>query len=218
MIIAIDGPAASGKSTTAKMLASKLKFIHLNSGIMYRAITYIFIQNNMLNETDKYINKFLIKINLKFKGKNLNIVMLDDCDISDKLYTEEISKNIRVVSNNLLIRKKLIKMQRELVNDKNVVCEGRDIGTVVFPKADFKFYLNANLNKRVERRFNQIFDKNEQACISEIKENLIHRDLNDIRREHSPLKKADDSIEIDTTNLKINEQVEKIYNIIKIGK
>ena len=216
MIIAIDGPAASGKSTTAKLLAEKIHFIHLNSGLMYRAITYIIIKNNLLEDFSSSM-KFLFE-NLKFKGKHLNIVFFKGKNISDKLYSEKINKNINFVSNNIIIRKKLIQFQRSLVKNKNVVCEGRDIGSVVFPDAEFKFYLNASIDERADRRYKEVLKTNSNISKEEIINNIIVRDSNDINRKNSPLMKVKDCIELDTTRLTINQQVEYIYSIIKNRK
>ena len=213
MIIAIDGPAASGKSTTARLVAEKLHFIHLNSGLMYRAVTYIFIENGFLNK-EISLNSFFDNIKLEFKGKNLDSVFYSGKDISSFLYDEKINENIKIISNNKLIRKKLIELQREMVKNRNVVCEGRDIGSVVFPSAEFKFYLNANIEKRAERRFNQISKNNLKITKNSILENLKKRDFNDINRENSPLIKVSDCIEVDTTELTINQQVEYIYSTI----
>ena len=214
MIIAIDGPAASGKSTTARLLADKLDFIHLNSGLMYRAVTYIFIKNGFLNK-EISLNRFFTDIDLEFNGKNLDSVFYNGKDITSFLNDEKINENIKIVSNNKLIRKKLIELQREIVKDENVVCEGRDIGSVVFPNAEFKFYLNANIEKRAERRFNEISKSDSEISKKSILENLKKRDSNDINRKNSPLIKVSDCIEIDTTELTINQQVEYIYSIIK---
>ena len=216
MIIAIDGPAASGKSTTAKLLAEKIDFIHLNSGLMYRAITYIIIKNNLLEDFSSSI-KFIFE-NLKFKGKNLTIVFFKHKNISDKLYSEKINKNINFVSNNIIIRKKLIQFQRSLVKNKNVVCEGRDIGSVVFPDAEFKFYLNASIDERADRRYKEVLKTKSYISKEEIINNIMIRDSNDINRKNSPLMKVKDCIELDTTNLTINQQVEYIYSIIKNRK
>ena len=215
MIIAIDGPAASGKSTTAKFLAMKLGFIHLNSGIMYRAITYILMKKNMVNDINNSYEDFFKNLNLLFEGKNLDIVIFNKINISNKLYSEEVSNNIKFISNNSIIRKKLINIQRCITKNKDVVCEGRDIGSVVFPKSEFKFYLNAHIDKRVDRRFEQILKIDNSITKKQIKKNLIDRDSNDISRLNSPLIKTDDCIEIDTTELTIKEQVDEIYKIIK---
>jgi len=213
MIVAIDGPAASGKSITAKLLADKLNFIHLNTGLMYRALTYLVINNKV--SIVRILNKgFFKKSNLKFRGKNLNKVFFDDINITDELYDENINSNIKEISNHLSIRKKIIKFQRLIVKNKNVVCEGRDIGSVVFPEADFKFFLIADLNSRVLRRYNQLMNNYSKISKKEVEDSLIERDYNDINRLVSPLKKVEDSIEIDTTSLTIDKQVEILYSII----
>ena len=212
MIVAIDGPAASGKSTTAKLLAKKMDFIHLNSGLMYRAVTFILIENNLLNNITDSIQ--LIFKNLQFKGQNLDIVYYKDIEITDKLYDEEINKNINIVSNNYFVRKKLIEHQRFLVKNKNVICEGRDIGSVVFPNAEFKFYLNADIDTRAERRFEDLRKNNSSVSKKEIIKNIMNRDKNDKSRKISPLIKVKDCIEVNTTKLTINQQVEYIYSII----
>ena len=213
MIVAIDGPAASGKSTTAKLLAEKMNFIHLNSGLMYRAITHILIKNNLLDNVSSSIED--IVENLQFRGENLNIVYFKKINITNKLYDEEINKNINVVSNNILVREKLIKYQRFLVENKNVICEGRDIGSVVFPNAEFKFYLNASIDERAERRYNDVMKTDFRVSKEEIINNIINRDSNDKNRKNSPLIKVKDCVEVDTTKLTINQQVEFIYSIIK---
>jgi len=215
MIIAIDGPAASGKSTTASLLAKKLGYIHLNSGLMYRAITYIFIENSFINSLPLSLNNFFTNLNLKFKGDDLNQVYYNNINITKELYFEKININIKTISNNLEIRTYLINLQRSLVDRKNVVCEGRDIGTVVFPDADFKFYLNASIDSRVIRRYNELIKNNKDLKINELKKNIIKRDYNDMNRKISPLVKPDDCIEIDTTELTITKQVEYIYSIIE---
>ena len=156
MVIAIDGPAASGKSITAKLLAEKLGFVHLNSGLMYRAITFVII-DNQIEIRDFIIDDIFKNNSLIFKGEHLNKVYFNDTDITKELYTEKINKNIKKISNNLKIRKRLIAFQREIVKEKNVICEGRDIGSIVFPNADYKFFLNANIEHRVKRRFTQIY-------------------------------------------------------------
>ena len=217
MIVAIDGPAASGKSTTAKFLAEKLGFVHLNSGLLYRAITYIFINNNCINDTT-FDNDFLNNLNLTVEGKKFNNIFYNNDNITNNLRSEEISKNIKFISNDSKVRKKINHIQRNLVKNKNVVCEGRDIGSVVFPNAEFKFYLNAEVGSRVLRRFKeQVINSNNRTCKDEIKKDLINRDNNDLKRKISPLIKTNDSIEIDTTHLTIEEQVDKIYDIIKKG-
>jgi len=213
MIIAIDGPAASGKSITAKLLADKLNFIHLNTGLMYRALTYLTI-NNKVNSETILTKGFFKKSNLQFKGKNLDKVFFNDINITDKLYNGSIDSNIKKISNNSSIRKKIIKFQRYIVKNENVVCEGRDIGSVVFPKAEFKFFLIADLDSRILRRYNQLSRNYSKVSKKEVRKSLIERDYNDMNRIVSPLKKVEDSIEINTTLLTVDKQVEILYSII----
>ena len=217
MIIAIDGPGASGKSTTAKLLSKKIKFIHLNTGLLYRAVTYVFIENNFLGNNDVSINNFFKDNHITLEGKQLNETIWNNNNITKYLSEENINKNINFISNNLTIRKYLVNMQRKLSTNRNIVCEGRDIGTVVFPNADYKFFLNANLDSRIERRYSELKKNNYNITKKEIKINLTKRDKNDMERDISPLLKAQDAIEIDTTNVSIEEQVLIIYNKIKQG-
>jgi len=217
MIISIDGPAASGKSTTAKLLSEKLNYIHLNSGLFYRAVTYIYIEENLFDNKYHSVDNFFLNNDLNLYGKKLDKVIWNNLDITQYLYNEKINSKINVISNNHLIRKYLVDKQRNVSLDKNIVCEGRDIGTVVFPNAEFKFYLNASINSRIRRRYKEFNNNDIDVSEYQIKKNLINRDTNDINRKISPLKKADDAIEIDTTNMTIEQQVENIYNKIKQG-
>lgn len=217
MIIAIDGPAASGKSTTAKLLADKIKFIHLNTGLLYRGVTYAFIKKNLINKNNFSIKDFFNNNHIILSGKNLNKALWNDSDITEYLSSEDINKNINFISNNKVIREYLVLQQRILAEKKKIVCEGRDIGTVVFPNADYKFFLSASLESRIERRYVEMKSKNHQIDKDEIKMNLMKRDKNDIERKNSPLLKANNAIEIDTTNISISEQVLMIYNKIKQG-
>ena len=218
MIISIDGPAASGKSTTAKLLSNKLGYIHLNSGLLYRAVTYVFIKKRLFGKFEKNLIDFFLKNKIDLKGDNLDKVFWNGIDITEKLSNENINKNINKISNNYVIREKLVDKQRLLSLNRNIVCEGRDIGTVVFPDAEFKFFLNASIISRVERRYEEFKKKNIMVEMEEIHSNLMNRDKNDINRNLSPLLKAEDAIEVDTTNLTIEQQVTKIYNLIKQGK
>ena len=218
MIISIDGPAASGKSTTAKLLSNKLGYIHLNSGLLYRAVTYVFIKKSLFGKFEKNLIDFFLKNKIDLKGDNLDKVFWNGIDITEKLSNENINKNINKISNNYVIREELVDKQRLLSLNRNIICEGRDIGTVVFPDAEFKFFLNASIISRVERRYEEFKKRNIMVEMEEIHSNLMNRDKNDINRNLSPLLKAEDAIEVDTTNLTIDQQVTKIYNLIKQGK
>lgn len=216
MVISIDGPAASGKSTTAKLLANKLGFIHLNSGLLYRAVTYLFLKKYIILDEES-IRDFFLNNELNLYSDKLDKVLFNGSDISKYLSMENINKTINNISNNLVIRKILVEKQRILSLNKNIVCEGRDIGTIVFPSAKFKFYLNADLESRSLRRFYELSKDNKGISKEDVLKNLINRDKNDINRQHSPLRKAEDAIEINTTNMSIDEQVQQLYKQIKEG-
>ena len=215
MIIAIDGGAGTGKTTIAKLLSEKINFIHLNSGLIYRAVTYILLKNNYLNNTDNFYQDFLKDVNLKIVGKKLDVVMYDSKNITDNLYNKEITDNIKYTSNNFYIRSHVTDIQRLLSVEKNVICEGRDIGSVVFPNAKFKFFLDCDINQRTERRYNQFLKNNIIIDKDNLKKMILERDLNDSNREHSPLKRVSDAILIDTTKMNIEEVILKMYNNIK---
>ena len=216
MIIAIDGPAASGKSTVAKLLAKKLDFIHFGTGKMYRAITAYCIGKNLVDLSNEKISEKLNSINFSFNNHNLSNLLIDGHDYSDYYYKNETNNYVSKISCLKSIREMMVSLQRKYSYEKNLVCEGRDIGTVVFPDADFKFYVEASLECRAKRRFNEI--KNNDVSLEHIESLLMKRDNIDINREISPLKKAEDSILIDTTFLSIEEVVNCMYNKIKKGK
>ena len=214
MVIAIDGPAGSGKSTTAKLLANKLDFIYLDTGAMYRAVTLYFLNNNIdLNDLN-LINNFLHNMDLKlFYNDNRFKVILNNEDITHSLRNQDINKNVSQVSKNINVRKKMVDIQRNFSKNKDIVVEGRDIGTHVFPNAEYKFFIEADIRVRVKRRYNEMPDKS-NISLSELENQIKNRDLLDSKRAISPLIKSNDAIVIDTTKLTIDEQVKKIYNLI----
>ena len=214
MIIAIDGPAGSGKSTTAKLLANKLDFIYLDTGAMYRAVTLYFLNNNIdLNDLN-LINNFLHNMDLKlFYNDNRFKVILNNEDITHSLRNQDINKNVSQVSKNINVRKKMVDIQRNFSKNKDIVVEGRDIGTHVFPNAEYKFFIEADIRVRVKRRYNEMADKS-NISLSELENQIKNRDLLDSKRAISPLIKSNDAIVIDTTKLTIDEQVNKLYNLI----
>ena len=214
MVIAIDGPAGSGKSTTAKLLANKLDFIYLDTGAMYRAVTLYFLNNNIDLKDLNLINHFLHNMDLKlFYNDNRFKVILNNEDITHSLRNQDINKNVSQVSKNINVRKKMVDIQRNFSKNKDIVVEGRDIGTHVFPNAEYKFFIEADIRVRVNRRYNEMADKS-NISLSELENQIKNRDLLDSKRAISPLIKSNDAIVIDTTKLTIDEQVKKIYNLI----
>ena len=213
MVIAIDGPAGSGKSTTAKLLANKLNFIYLDSGAMYRAVTLYFLRESIdINDRD-IISENLDNLNLSIDFVNQFEVSINGFNVMDEIRSNEIDALVSSVSKIDIVRKKMVDIQRIFSKDKNVVVEGRDIGSHVFPDAAFKFFLVADIAERAKRRLTQI-GASDSLKITQLIENLEKRDKIDSSRSISPLIKSDDAIEIDTTNLTIEEQVSKIYKII----
>lgn len=207
MQIAIDGPAGSGKSTVAKKIAEKLNIIYIDTGAMYRAITL------KLKDIDKkFYEEACNNTNIEFIN---NKIFLDGKDVSSQIRSEEISKLTSDISKIDFVRKKLVSIQKEIADKNSVVMEGRDITTVVLPDADYKFYLNASPEIRAKRRTLQLKEKGLNADYKEIIRDIKKRDNNDINRENSPLKVADDAIVIDSSNLTAEESIEKILSYIR---
>lgn len=212
MIIAIDGPSASGKSTTAIGVASKLGITYLDTGAMYRAVTYTILKLKVDVTDDASISKFLENINLSFD--NSNNILVDGVQLSNKIRNQNISSQASKISQYPLVREKMVEIQRNIGNANDCVIEGRDIGTVVFPNANYKFFLIADLKTRAERRYNDMVNSGENCNFRDVLDGIKMRDEMDSGRAHSPLSMADDAIVIDTGRLKINEQVNKIIEIV----
>ena len=215
MIIAIDGAASTGKTTIAKLLSKKIDYVHLNSGLIYRAVTYIFKKNNYLKKDDLFYQNFLSNINLKVSGDKLDLIMYNSLDITNELFNNDVTDNIKYISNNFYVRSYVTDIQRQLALNKNVVCEGRDIASIVFPNAEFKFFLECDIKERTNRRYNQFIKNGIAIDKNKLKKMIMERDENDLNRSHSPLKKVSDSIVIDTTKLNIDEVILKMYKNIK---
>ena len=212
MIIAIDGTAGSGKSTTAKKLAERLNFFHLDSGSLYRVVTYFCIMNKIDPQDDELLKRILKDINIEFDDKK---ILLNGKDVSRVIREHDVSNFVSEYSANIIIRNKLSDLQRDLAKNKNIVVEGRDIGTNVFPQAEFKFYLSAKVEVRAARRYKQMLELGKAGINKvEVLKNLIKRDQLDMNRKHSPLLKSKDTIDVDTTDLSVNEQVELITRTI----
>ena len=215
MIIAIDGPAASGKSTAAIGVAKRLGIIYLDTGAMYRAVTFGLIEHNIEFENSNIIESFLERIDIKFSESSSGILLkLNGRDITREIRSEIVTKNASDVSALKSVRKSMVLIQRKMAEVGDCVLEGRDIGTVVFPNADFKFFLIADEKSRAERRLKDLKAIGEQSSVEKVMSDLMNRDHKDSTRMHSPLKKSEDAIIIDTSDLGINEVIDKIVNIV----
>ncbi|MHC5098710.1 (d)CMP kinase [Peptoniphilus genitalis] len=205
MKIAIDGPAGSGKSSLAKEIAKRLGVLYVDTGAMYRAITL-----KLLKEDESSYEEILKNTKISFDGDK---IFLDGRDVSKEIRENEISNKTSEMSKKKIIRDYLVKMQREIASDKDVVMEGRDIGSVVLKDAEYKFFLTADVETRAMRRYKQIDD--DKVSFEEILEDLKVRDYNDSHRTNSPLIQTEDAILIDSTDLNAEETIEKIISYIK---
>ena len=216
LIVAIDGPAGSGKSTSAKLVAQHLGYLYVDSGAMYRAITFLAIRSNVLNSNDE-ITKLAEETDIELKfADGKTYVFTNGENITDNIRSVEVNENVSIVSKINGVRTPLVEKQKAMSNiNCGIVMEGRDISTVVFPNADVKIFLTASIERRAERRAKEYKEKGIDVDINEIRKNISLRDKIDSTRKLSPLLKDKDAIEIDTSKITIEEQVEKILKIIK---
>jgi len=217
MVITIDGAAGVGKTTTAKRLANKLGYQYLDTGAMYRAVTYFFRQHSIDINSDSQVRKMLDILNLEidFTSNNSITILLDDKDVSSLIRSKEITNAVSEVSALQPVREKIVKIQKDITENGNFVIEGRDIGTVLYPGAKYKFFLIADYDTRAERRLKDFKRLNEELNVNKIKQDLIDRDQYDSSRKLSPLKQASDAIVIDTSNCTFDDQVNQIYKHIE---
>ena len=216
MIVAIDGPAATGKSTSAKLVAQKLGYTFLDTGAMYRCVTLSILRDNINLDDAPKLKALLDKLNIELNQKGVDsVVILNGEDVSSEIRQTEVTNHVSAVSALGLVRNALVQNQRRIANNQDCVVEGRDIGTIVFPDADVKFYLVTNDRVRAERRQLDLESIGEKKSINTLIEEIHKRDKHDSERNHSPLRKAEDAIEIDTTNFTINGQVDFMVNKIK---
>ncbi|HCT63802.1 MAG TPA: (d)CMP kinase [Lachnospiraceae bacterium] len=209
--IAIDGPAGSGKSTVAKIISEKLGIIYVDTGAMYRAVALFCIRNGIETTDEVAVTAILPKIKIRIALENgLQKIFLEDEDVTGKIRTQEVGQGASDVGLILAVREKLVEIQRELAKGTSVIMDGRDIGTNVLTNARVKIYLNASVEERAKRRFGELESNGINADLDEVRKQIIFRDENDMSREHNPLKKADDAIEVDTTNMDIDEVVSEI--------
>lgn len=215
MIIAIDGPAGSGKSTISKLVAKDLDLIYLDTGAMYRLVTLKALKMGILDENlenlDK-INELLDNLEIDIREDGF---YLDGVDVSEEIRKPIVSENVSKIAAIKEVRIKMVDLQRAFSKAKNVILDGRDIGTVVFPNADLKVFLVADARERANRRYKELTEKGENVSLEEIYQNILMRDKIDSTRKEAPLKKAEDAIEVDTTSKSIDEVKEEILNLYK---
>ncbi|MFO7829518.1 MAG: (d)CMP kinase [Bacteroidales bacterium] len=223
IIIAIDGYSSSGKSTLAKAIAKHLGYKYIDSGAMYRAITLFALQNNLIDLKNNVVNEEKLKallesvsINFKYnQSKNRQETFLNNENVEDEIRRMDVSNTVSFVSKLKFVRKKMVRIQQEMGKEKGIVMDGRDIGTVVFPDAEIKIFMNANPEVRAKRRYKELTENNVNVSYDEILENVKNRDHIDETRDESPLKKAPDSIELDNSNMTEKEQLEWVLGLIK---
>jgi len=212
-IITIDGPAGSGKSTISKALAERLQYMYLDTGALYRALAYKTLKKNIdVNDPDQ-LKKICMETDVTLKNiDGKMIVYVDNEDVRDKIRTENVGLAASTISSVPVVRQKLLSLQREAGASGGIIAEGRDMGSVVFPNADYKFYLDADIRERTKRRHDELVRNCGNADMSRILKDMQVRDQQDSQREIAPLKATPDSIVIDSTHLSISQVVEKILN------
>ena len=214
--IAIDGPAGAGKSTIAKMVSKKLNCIYVDTGAMYRAVALFFIKNGIASDDEKRIAKEIenIQVDIQFEAGDQK-VLLNGKDVTEEIRAERVGNWASEISKYTVVREYLVKMQREIAAKQDVVMDGRDIGTVVLPQANVKIYLTASSKVRAMRRYNELTQKGVFCDIHDIEQGIMERDAQDMNREISPLRQAKDAILIDSSNMTIDEVVEKIVSLAR---
>ena len=221
MIIAIDGPAASGKSTSAKLLAKELGYLYLDTGAMYRCIAFSILENKIDISNQGSLTKFLKNFEIDLKKTNTNLsFFVNGENVTNKIRKSNVSQKVSEVSAIPIIREYMVRIQRSFTKNNSCVMEGRDIGTVVFPNAEFKFFFIASDEVRAKRRQLELESLGEKKSLVNLMHEIKKRDKFDSERGHSPLRKAFNAIEVDTTNMTIDEQVNFMLRKIKlkIGK
>jgi len=214
--IAIDGPAGSGKSTIAKLIAKQLGYLYVDTGAMYRAVGLYCVSNSIDCNNEKKVNSVIEDIRISFiRENNQQKILLNGRDVTDIIRTQEIAAASSAVATIKQVRERLVEIQRKIALSNNVVMDGRDIGTCVLPNADIKIYMDANIDERAKRRCYELSEKGIEHNFYKVKEEIIKRDENDKNRVISPLKKADDAILIDTSNKDIETVKTEIENLIK---
>lgn len=219
MIVAIDGPAGTGKGTVAKLISERLDFVYIDTGAMYRCITLKMIRENISLDEEEKIKDLLERTKITFKNlEDKQHVYLDGEDVSDLIRKPNVNELVSPVSAIKIIRIKMVELQRQLGEEGNVIMEGRDITTVVFPNAEVKIYLDAKLEIRAERRYKELIARGNDVTYEDTLESIRKRDKNDMEKEMGALKIAEDAVVIDTSNMTIEEVYDRIKEIIELKK
>ena len=218
-IVGIDGPAGTGKGTITELVAKDLNLLKIDTGAMYRAFTLFMLDNNVKIEDIEKIKELLGKVEIDIIQQNENnikkdIILLNGKDVTSEIRSNRVTKIVSPVSSIIEVRIKMVDMQRKMAEGKNTIMEGRDITTYVFPNADVKIYLDADVEERAKRRYKENIEKGIETTFEEVLEDMKKRDYNDIHKPMGALKVAEDAIVIDTTHMSINEVKEKVENII----
>jgi CMP/dCMP kinase len=215
IVIAIDGYSACGKSTTAKQVAGVLGYRYIDSGAMYRAVTLFFLDHHIALTNPKEVSKALQQIQISFKvnSKNVSETFLNGLNVENQIRKMKISENVSQVSTLKDVRMALVEQQRRMGKEKGVVMDGRDIGTVVFPHAELKLFMSADILVRAFRRQKELLDRGQLVDLDDVIDNLLQRDKIDTGRAESPLRQADDAVVIDTTHISIDEQVDEVIRL-----
>lgn len=212
--IAVDGPAGSGKSTVAKLVAGKLGIIYVDTGAMYRTVALYCMKKKIPLEEEAAVVAALEGLNMRIRPETEGQrIFLNEEDVTEKIRTAEIGKAASTVAAYQKVRERMVQMQQKMAEEHSVIMDGRDIGTVVLPDAEVKIYLDAGVEERVRRRVGELAAKGESADLKEIKKMIVQRDYNDMHREHSPLKKAEDAVTLDSTSMGIEEVLQRILDI-----
>ena len=216
MIVAIDGPAATGKSTSAKKVSRELGYTHLDTGAMYRCVTLSVLRNQIILDNENALSQLLNELDIRLEKLDDELVVyLNGEDVSDEIRKAEVTSYVSTVSALSQVRNALVQIQRNIAKNQDCVVEGRDIGTIVFPDAEFKFFLIADDFVRARRRQLDLIAIGEEKSIEVLVEEIRQRDFLDSERSNSPLRKADDAIEIDTSKMTFDEQVAFMVNRVK---
>ncbi|MBC6297145.1 (d)CMP kinase [Listeria sp. FSL L7-1517] len=208
--IAIDGPAAAGKSTVAKIVAKKLRFVYIDTGAMYRAVTYMAYKNKMDYKNEKAIAELLAKTVIRFEPGEVQQVFINEENVTEVIRSLEVTNHVSIVAAHPAVREALQERQQGFAKEGGIVMDGRDIGTAVLPNAELKIFLLASVEERAERRFKENAAKGFAGDLNQLKKEIEERDHLDYTREHSPLKKAEDAVEVDTTSMSIDDVANKI--------